>query len=85
MAENKMEQVKELSKAERMLDMQNKMAEVARLFGKKLGERFTVRYINCLYDCTFADCGFIVYSAYDDFDVFLLQALLIGRAVIVDE
>lgn len=63
----------------------NKMAEVAKMFGKKIGERFTVRHDNCLFDCTFADCGFIVYGAYDDFDAFLLHYLLIGRAVIVDE
>lgn len=63
----------------------NKMAEVAKMFGKKIGERFTVRHDNCLFDCTFADCGFIVYGAYDDFDAFLLHYLLIGRAVIIDE
>jgi len=68
---------------------ENKMAQVAALFGKKLNERFTVRYDNCLFDCKFTDCGFISYGAYDnpylDFDTFILQDLLVGRAVIVDE
>lgn len=63
----------------------NHMEEVAAMFGKKLDERFTVRYDNILYDCGFADCGFIVYGSYDDFDAFLLHCLLIGRAVIADD
>ena len=68
---------------------ENKMEQVAALFGKKLNERFTVRYDNCLFDCKFTDCGFISYGAYDnpylDFDTFILQDLLVGRAVIVDD
>jgi hypothetical protein len=72
-----------------MSGVENKMAEVAKLFGKKLNERFTVRYDNSLFDCKFTDCGFTAYGAYDnpylDFDTFILQDLLVGRAVIVDE
>jgi hypothetical protein len=68
---------------------ENKMEAVAQLFGKKLNERFTVRYDNCLFDCKFTDCGFTSYGAYEnpylDCDAFILQDLLVGRAVIVDE
>lgn len=68
---------------------ENKMEVVAALFGKELGERFTVRYDNCLFDCKFSECGFISYGAYDnpylDFDTFLLQDLLVGRAVVVND
>jgi hypothetical protein len=68
----------------------NKMEQVAALFGKKLNERFTVRYDgNHLFDCKFTECGLISYGAYDnpwlDFDTFMLQDLLVGRAVIVDD
>lgn len=67
----------------------NKMEQVAAIFGKKLGERFTARYDNHLFDCKFTECGLATYDAYDNpylvFDAFILQYLLIGRAVIVDE
>lgn len=70
-------------------DKPNKMEMVAKLFGKNLGERFTVRYDNHLFDCKFAECGFVACGVYDnpylDFDTFILQDLLVGRAVIVDD
>jgi hypothetical protein len=50
----------------------NKMEQVAKLFNKKLGERFQVKIDNQIYDCSF-------------FDAFILQELLTGTAVIVDD
>lgn len=68
---------------------ENKMKQVAALFGKKLNERFTVRYDNYLFDCQFGKYGFVTYDAYDnpylDFDTFILRDLLLGKAVIVDD
>ena len=67
---------------------ENRMEQVAALFGKKLGERFTVRHDNCLFDCVFGTYGFVTYGAYEnpylDFDTFILRDLLLGRAVIID-
>lgn len=42
------------------------MEAVAQLFGKKLGERFTVRYDNYLFDCQFGKYGFVTHGAYDN-------------------
>ena len=70
-------------------DKPNKMEVVAALFGKKLGERFSVKVNNQICDCSFELYGFNTYGAYTtpylDFDAFILQELLIGTAVIVDE
>ena len=71
-----------------MSGAENKMEAVAQLFGKKLGERFTVKCDNCLVDCIFEEEGFFSYGAYDNpylsFDAFILQELLIGQAVIIN-
>lgn len=68
---------------------ENKMAEVAAMFGKKLGERFTVKRDHDRFDCEFSTCGFMARGAYEnpymDFDCFILEDLLIGKAVIVDD
>ena len=68
---------------------ENRMAEVARLFGKKLGERFTVKIDNQIYSCSFEEYGFNSYGAYENpylsFDAFILQELLTGTAVIDDD
>ena len=68
---------------------ENRMAEVARLFGKKLGERFTVKIDNQIYSCSFEEYGFNSYGAYENpylsFDAFILQELLTGMAVIIDD
>lgn len=67
---------------------ENKMAEVAKLFGKKLNEPFKVRYLGEIITMEFtedglnhssliSDCGII------DFDAW--NVLIIGYAVIVDE
>ena len=69
--------------------VENKMSRVAGLFNKKLGERFSVKVNNQIYDCSFKEYGFDSYGAYEnpylDFDAFILQELLTGTAVIVDE
>ena len=68
---------------------ENKMVEVAKLFGKQLGERFSVKVTNQIYDCSFEEYGFDSHGAYEnpyfDFDAFILQELLTGKAVIIDE
>jgi hypothetical protein len=68
---------------------ENKMAEVAKMFGKRLGERFQVKIDNQIYDCSFREYGFDSYGAYENpylsFDAFILQELLTGTAVIVDD
>ena len=66
----------------------NKMEVIAALFGKKLGERFTVERDHDRFDCEFSTCGFMARGAYEnpymDFDCFIFEDLLTGRAVIVD-
>ena len=68
---------------------ENKMEAVAKLFNKKLGERFTVRIDNQRYSCSFEEYGFNSYGAYENpylsFDAFILQELLTGTAVIINE
>jgi hypothetical protein len=68
---------------------ENKMEQVAKLFNKKLGERFQVKIDNQIYDCSFREYGFDSYGAYENpylsFDAFILQELLTGTAVIDDD
>lgn len=70
-------------------DKPNKMKAVAMLFGKKLGERFTVERDHDRFECEFSTCGFRVRGIHDtpymDFSCFILEDLLTGRAVVVDE
>ena len=67
----------------------NHMEQVAAMFGKKLGERFTIttRYGD-RYDARFLERGFEVYgleNPYVDMDSFVLMDLLTGRAEIVED
>ena len=68
---------------------ENKMEQVAALFGKRLGERFTVERDHDRFDCRFMKNGLETFGAYEnpfmDFDVCILEELLTGRAVIVDD
>lgn len=68
---------------------ENRMEAVAKLFGKQLGERFSVKIDNQRYSCSFEEYGLNSYGAYENpylsFDGFILQELLTGTAVIVDE
>lgn len=68
---------------------ENKMEAVAKLFGKKLGERFTIKRYNDRFDCCFMQYGLETFGAYENpymsFNVFILQELFTGTAVIVDD
>jgi uncharacterized metal-binding protein len=67
---------------------ENKMAKVAELFGKKLGERFCIIRYGDRYDARFLERGFEVYgleNPYVDVDSFVLADLLAGRAEIVED
>jgi hypothetical protein len=54
-----------------------------------LGERFSVKIDNQRYSCSFEEYGFNSYGAYENpylsFDAFILQELLTGTAVIIDD
>jgi DNA-directed RNA polymerase subunit RPC12/RpoP len=71
-------------------DGRNKMAEVARLFGKELGEEFVVEYIgrkDIIDTARFTVDGFETKNAFGNWveDPVMLMWLLKGKAVIVDE
>lgn len=69
-------------------DRPNKMEVIAKLFGKKLNERFTVNIRGTRYEARFLERGFEVIGAenpYVDIDAYVLFDLLAGYAVIVDE
>jgi hypothetical protein len=67
----------------------NKMEIIAQLFGKRLGEKFTVKRDNMMFDCRFTKHGLDTFGVYENpymsFDAFILEELLTGRVVIVDE
>ncbi len=71
---------------------ENKMEQVAAMFGKKLGEEVTIKWeymgMNT-YVCRFEKGGFYTHYEKDYDDVYedsdLLKLLLTGEAVIVDE
>ena len=67
---------------------ENRMAGVAGLFGKKLGERFTIVRDNRQMDVKFTVAGLEVsdyYNPYVDLDAFVLIDLLTGEAEIVGD
>jgi len=68
---------------------ENKMEQVAALFDKKLGERFKIARGHMILDCSFNAWGFDLHSTYDsrfiESEASILEELLIGEAVIVDE
>lgn len=70
-------------------DEPNKMEVIAAIFGKKLGERFTVYRYGQKFDCAFRINGIDSYSTYEnpyiELDAFVLYDLLTGEAVIVDD
>lgn len=67
----------------------NKMEAVAQLFNKKLGERFSVKRDDMIFDCRFTKHGLDTFGIYENpymsFDTFILEELLTGEAVIIDE
>lgn len=67
---------------------ENKMEQVAKLFGKKLKERFCIIRYGDRYDARFLERGFEVYgleNPYVDMDSFVLMDLLTGRVEIVGD
>lgn len=70
-------------------ETKNKMAEVAALFGKKLGEEFWARIVGNKFEikCRFTASGFqqtVVDGLWHDNDAFLIL-LLTGEAEIVED
>jgi hypothetical protein len=69
---------------------ENKMAEVARLFGKQLGEEFTVKdKYKTVWHCKFTKRGLMyldkTFFDWQESGDYLLQFLLTGNAVIIDD
>lgn len=68
---------------------ESKMSEVAKLFGKKLGERFKVKRDNEVFDCAITRYGIYCFSVYEnpyiDLNAFVLCDLLTGEAVVISE
>ena len=60
--------------------VENKMAEVAQMFGRRIGEHFTVKRDNDRLTCCFTKYGLETFDAYENpymrFDVFILEELL---------
>jgi hypothetical protein len=67
---------------------ENKMEAVAHLFGKEMGKRFTINFYGRIYDVSFDKHGLRVFSDEifeDELSRLLLEGLIIGNAVIVNE
>lgn len=69
---------------------ENKMAEVAKLFGKELGEEFTVNdKYKTEWHCKFTKRGLLyldkTFFDWQESGDYLLQFLLVGKAVIINE
>ena len=67
---------------------ENKMEQVAAMFGKKLNEDFTINFYGRLFDVTFDEDGLKVFSDTlfeDELSRLLLEGLILGNAVIVKE
>lgn len=69
--------------------MSNHMAEVAKMFGKELNERFTISRYGYKYEARFFSGGFETYGRFEnpyvDVDPFVLMDLLTGEAEIVED
>lgn len=66
----------------------NKMADIAKLFGKELGEDFKINFYSRLFDVTFTENGLEVFSDTlfeDELSRLLLEGLILGNAVIVED
>ena len=67
---------------------ENKMADVAKLFGKKLDEEFIIAVRQVEYVALFSHDGLEIFDTSCDFwmvDYEILGDLLTGKAVIVDD
>lgn len=66
----------------------NKIADIAKLFGKELYEDFTINFYGRLYDVTFNEDGLKVFSDTlfeDELSRLLLEGLILGNAVIIGD
>ena len=64
----------------------NKMAQVAELFGKKLGEEFDIKWGECEYTIRFTIDGMEVTDDCGEwYEAQLYRVLLIGEAEIMEE
>jgi hypothetical protein len=66
----------------------NRMAEVAKMFGKKMGEEFTVRYEDKVKTWKFDERGLLYHNAKENEwrkNYGYLDFLIRGKAVIIDE
>jgi hypothetical protein len=71
-----------------MSGAENRMTEVAAMFGKELGKRFTISFYGRIYDVAFDKHGLRVFSDEifeDELSRLLLEGLIIGNAVIINE
>lgn len=65
---------------------ENKMAEVAKMFGKKLGEEFDIKWGECEYTIRFTKDGMEVTDDYGEwYEAQLYRVLLTGEAVITGD
>ena len=67
---------------------ENKMKQVANLFGKELCEDFTINFYGRMFDVTFDEDGLKVFSDTlfeDELSRLLLEGLILGNAVIVED
>ena len=66
--------------------IENKMKQIAKLFGKELNEDFTINFYGRLFDVTFDEDGLKVFSDTlfeDELSRLLLEGLILGNAVII--
>ena len=67
---------------------ENRMADVAKMFGKELGEPFIIDLEGETFEGKFTEAGFKACFLGDEFcndDEEMLHCLILGEAVIIDE
>lgn len=64
---------------------ENKMAQVAEMFGKKLDEVFTVTYVDMVVNANFTSQGLCVGDMSWEYGARVLSMMLLGEAEIVEE
>ena len=65
--------------------VENKMEQVAAMFGKKLNEEFTIKYSDNYYKAYFCTRGIRVRALYCDFWDIVFVGLIMGTVKIVNE
>lgn len=61
------------------------MAEVAKLFGKKMGEVFTVTYADMVVNANFTSQGLCIGNMSWEYGARVLSMMLLGEAKIVED